>query len=83
VQEFHPNGRRNHAFKAKTDAPNKPAPVHDAWKEIVDPYMAQWNTHGQQPILQAEHDRGIATGKSWREIGAALGHIVKAWERGR
>jgi len=31
----------------------------------------------------AEYDRGIATGKSCREIGASLGQIVKGWERGR
>ena len=55
----------------------------DAWKEISDRYMGQWNTHGQKAILQAEHDRGVATGKSWSEIGAALGQIVKGWERGR
>jgi hypothetical protein len=30
-----------------------------------------------------EYDRGIATCKSSREIGAALGQIVKGWERGR
>jgi hypothetical protein len=45
--------------------------------------MTQWTTHGQQAILQAEYDRGIATGKSWRDIGAALGQIVKGWKRGR
>jgi hypothetical protein len=33
--------------------------------------------------LEAEYNRGIATGKSWREIGAALGQIAKSWERGR
>jgi hypothetical protein len=33
--------------------------------------------------VQVEFDRGIETGKSWREIGAALGRIVKSWERGR
>ena len=27
--------------------------------------------------------RGHRNGKSWREIGAALGQIVKGWERGR
>jgi len=42
--------------------------------------MVQWNTHGQQTILPAEVDSGIATGKSWREIGAALCKIVKGWE---
>jgi len=83
VQEFHPNGRRNHAFKANKDEPRKPEPKVDAWKEIVDLYMRRWTTHGQQATLQGEHDRGIATGKSWREIGSALGQIVKEWERGR
>ena len=43
----------------------------------------RWTTHGQQATLQAEYDRGIATGKSWRDVGAALGQIVKGWERGR
>jgi hypothetical protein len=41
------------------------------------------HSHGQQATLQAEYDRGIQTGKSWREVGAALGRIVKLWERGR
>jgi hypothetical protein len=83
VQEFHPNGRRNHAFKTKSDEPQKTVPVFDSCKEIVDRYMTQWITHGQQAILQAEYDRGIASGKSWCEIGAALGQIVKGWKRGR
>jgi hypothetical protein len=83
VQEFHANGRRNHAFKANTDEPRKPEPKVDAWKEIADLYLRRWTTHGQQATLQAEYDRGIATGKSWREIGASLGQIVKSWERGR
>jgi hypothetical protein len=43
----------------------------------------QWTTHGQKATLQAEYDRGIATGDSWREIGDSLGQIVKGWERGR
>jgi hypothetical protein len=81
--EFHPNGRRNHAFKAKTDGPQQSSPVPDAWKEIADLYLRRWTTHGQQAILEAEYHHGIATGKSWREIGAALGQIVKGWERGR
>jgi hypothetical protein len=81
--EFHPNGRRNHAFQAKTHEPQQSLPVPDAWKKIADSYLRRWTTHGQQAILQAECDRGIATGKSWREIGAALGQIVKGRERGR
>ena len=81
--EFHSNGRRNHAFKEKINEPQQSSPVPDAWQQIVNRYMTQWTTHGQQAILQSEYDRGIETGKSWREIGAALGQIVKGWERGR
>ena len=79
------NGRKNHSYVEQKpgNEPSKPEPKVDAWKEIVDLYMRRWTTHGQQATLQAEHDRGIATGKSWREIGASLGQIVKGWERGR
>jgi hypothetical protein len=78
------NGRRNHASEVQQKPKESiSAPVVDAWKEIADLYLRRWTTHGQQAILQAEHDRGIAGGKSWREIGAALGQIVKGWERGR
>jgi hypothetical protein len=83
VPEFHPNGRRNHAFTPNTDELTKPAPAVDAWKEIVDRYRAQRITLGQKATLDAEYNRGIQTGKSWREIGASLGQIVKSWERGR
>jgi hypothetical protein len=83
AQEFHPNGRRNHAFKANTDEPSNPTPALDSWKEIVDRYRAQWITPGQRDKLEAEYNAGIATGKSWRESGAALGQIVKGRERGR
>jgi hypothetical protein len=78
------NGRRNHAseIQPKPQESNQ-APAIDSWKQIVDLYMRRWTTHGQQATLQAEYDRGIATGKSWREIGAALGQIVKGWGRGR
>jgi hypothetical protein len=78
------NGRRNHASEIQPKPhESKPAPVADPWKEIVGRYMTQWTTHGQQAILQAEYNRGTATGKAWRDIGAALGQIVKGWERGR
>jgi hypothetical protein len=83
VQEFHANGRRNHSFKSNAEEPSKPEPKVDAWKEIAALYLRRWTTHGQQATLQAEYDRGMATGKSWREIGASLGQIVKGWERGR
>jgi hypothetical protein len=81
-QEFHPNGRRNHCYQPPEDKP-KPTPVFDSWKEIVDRYRAQWITPGQKATLDAEYNRGIETGKSWREIGAALGQIVRGWERAR
>jgi hypothetical protein len=78
------NGRRNHASEVQPNPQeSKPAPAVDSWKQIVDLCMRRSTTHGQQASLQAEYDRGIATGKSWREIGAALGQIVKGWERGR
>ena len=82
-QEFHPNGRRNHAYKPTQDAATKPTPAPDAWKEICQLHLKEWVTPGQRDKLRAEYDAGIATGKSWREIGAALGQIVKGWERGR
>jgi hypothetical protein len=46
-------------------------------------HLKEWVTPGQRAKLEAEYDAGIASGKSWREIGAALGQIVKGWERGR
>lgn len=79
------NGRRNHSYVEQKSAnePCEPEPKVDAWKQVADLCVRQWTTHGQRATLQAEYDRGIATGKSWREIGAALGRIVKGWERGR
>ena len=77
------NGRRNHASEVRQTKTETPAPAPDSWQQIVNRYMTQWVTHSQKATLQAEYERGIATGKSWREIGAALGQIVKSWERGR
>ncbi len=82
-QEFHPNGRRNHAYKPTPDAATKAVPAPDAWQEICQLHLKEWVTPGQRDKLRAEYDAGIATGKSWREIGTALGQIVKGWERGR
>jgi hypothetical protein len=78
------NGRRNHAseIQPKPQESNQ-APAIDSWQQIVDLCMRRWTTHGQKATLEAEYDRGIQTGKSWREIGASLGQIVKGWERGR
>src|SRR3984957_17760798 len=79
------NGRKNHSYveRKSGNGPSKPERNVDAWKEIVDLYLRRWTTHGQKATLQAEYNRGIQTGKTWREIGAALGRIVKGWERGR
>jgi hypothetical protein len=82
VQYSH--GRRNHASEVQPKPQEmKSEPAVDSWKQIVDLCMRRWTTHGQKATLEAEYNRGIATGKSWREIGASLGQIVKGWERGR
>ena len=79
------NGRKNHSYveHKSGNEPSKPEPKVDAWKEIVDLYMRRWTTHGQKASLEAEYNRGIAEGKSWREIGSSLQQIIKSWERGR
>jgi hypothetical protein len=78
------NGRRNHASEIQPKLQeHKSAPVVDAWKDIVGRYMTQWTTHSQKATLEAEYNRGIQIGKTWREIGDSLGQIVKGWERGR
>jgi hypothetical protein len=78
--EFHPNGRRNHNYVPPENAAKKPAEAPD---EICQLHLKQWINQGQRAKLEAEYNAGIASGKSWREIGAALGQIVKGWERGR
>jgi hypothetical protein len=82
-QEFHPNGRRNHAYKPTQDAATKPAPAQDAWQQICQLYLKEWVTPGQRAKLEGEYNAGIASGKSWREIGAALGALVRDQHRGR
>ena len=83
-QEFHPNGRRNHAYTPTQDAATKPAQVAtDAWQQICQTYLKEWVTEGQRAELEAEYTSGIAAGNGWREIGVALGQIVRCWQRGR
>jgi hypothetical protein len=82
-QEFHPNGRRNHSYTPPENAAKKPAEAPDAWQEICQLHLKQWITQGQRAKLEAEYNAGIVSGKSWLEIGVALGQIVKGWERGR
>jgi hypothetical protein len=82
-KEFHPNGRRNHSYVPPENAAKKPAEAPDAWHQICKLHLKEWVTEGQRAKLEAEYNSGISTGKSWREIGAALGQIVKGWERGR
>jgi hypothetical protein len=81
--EFHPNGRRNHSYTPPENAAKKPAEAPDAWQQVCQLHLKEWVTPGQRAKLEAEYNAGIATGKSWREIGAALGQIVKGWKRGR
>jgi hypothetical protein len=77
-------GRKNHAYTASEDAAKKVAvQAPDAWQEICQLHLKEWVTQGQRAKLEAEYNAGIATGKSWREIGAALGQIVRGWQRGR
>jgi hypothetical protein len=61
VQEFHPNGRRNHAYTPPQDAATKPAAEPDAWQEICQLHLKQWVTQGQRAKLEAEYNSGIAT----------------------
>ena len=84
-QQEYVNGRKNHAYVSPEEAAKKVATqaAPDAWKEICQLHSKQWVTQGQRAKLEAEYNAGIATGKSWREIGTALGQIVKDWERGR
>jgi hypothetical protein len=83
AKEFHPNGRRNHGYVPPENAAKKPAEAPDSWQQICKLHLKEWVTPGQRAKLEAEYNAGIATGKSWREIGTALGQIVKGWERGR
>jgi hypothetical protein len=81
--EFYSNGRRNHSYTPPENAAKKPAGTPDAWQQICKLHLKEWVTPGQRAKLEAEYNAGIATGKSWRDIGTALGQIVKGWERGR
>ncbi len=83
-QQQYVNGRKNHAYVPPEEAAKKvAAAAPDAWQQICQLHLKEWVTPGQRDKLRAEYDAGIATGKSWREIGTALGQIVKGWERGR
>jgi hypothetical protein len=83
-QQEYIGGRKNHAYTPPEEAAKKvTVQAPDAWKEICQLHLKEWVTPGQRVKLEAEYNSGIATGKSWREIGAALGQIVKGWKRGR
>jgi hypothetical protein len=83
-QQEYVNGRKNHAYTSPEEAAKKVAvQAPDAWQQICKLHLKEWVTQGQRVKLESEYNAGIATGKSWREIGAALGQIVKGWERGR
>jgi hypothetical protein len=83
-QSEYVNGRKNHGYVPPEEAAKKVAvQAPDACREICQLHLKQWITQGQRVKLESEYNAGIASGKSWREIGAALGQIVKGWERGR
>jgi hypothetical protein len=83
-QQEYVNGRKNHGYIPPEEAAKKVAvQPPDAWKQICQLHLKEWVTPGQRAKLEAEYSAGIASGKSWREIGAALGQIVKGWKRGR
>jgi hypothetical protein len=83
-QQEYVNGRKNHAYTPPEDAAKKvTVQAPDAWQQICQLHLKEWVTPGQRDKLQAEYNAGIASGKSWREIGTALGQIVKSRERGR
>jgi hypothetical protein len=83
-QQEYVNGRKNHGCVPPGEAAKKVAvQAPDAWQEICQLHLKEWVTPGQRAKLEAEYNAGIATGKSWREIGTALGQIVKSRERGR
>jgi hypothetical protein len=84
VQQQYINGRKNHAYTPPEEVAKKVAvQTPDAWQEICQLHLKEWVTPGQRAKLEGEYNAGIASGKSWRDIGAALGQIVKGWERGR
>jgi hypothetical protein len=83
-QQEYVNGRKNHAYVPPEEAAKKVAiQAPDAWQEICQLHLKEWVTQGQRAKLEGEYNAGIASGKSWREIGVALGEIVKGWKRGR
>jgi hypothetical protein len=79
------DGRKNHAYVAPGEAaktvvaPQAP----DAWKEICQLHLKEWITQGQRAKLEGEYNSGVSSGKSWREIGTALGALVRDQRRGR
>ena len=78
-------GRKNHAYTPPEDAAKKVATqaAPDAWKEICQLHLKEWVTQGQRAKLEGEYNAGIASGKSWRDIGTSLAAIIRDQQRGR
>jgi hypothetical protein len=78
-------GRRNHGYIPPEEVQKKVATeaVPDAWQEICRLHLKEWVTPGQRAKLEAEYNSGVASGKGWREIGTALGALVRDQHRGR
>jgi hypothetical protein len=82
-QEF-VNGRRNHSYVPPEAAQKKFAvQAPDAWQEICQLHLKEWVTQGQRAKLEGEYNAGIASGKSWRDIGTSLAAIIRDQQRGR
>jgi len=46
-------------------------------------HLKEWVTQGQRAKLEGEYNAGIASGKSWRDIGTSLAAIIRDQQRGR
>jgi hypothetical protein len=78
------NGRRNHGYIPLEEAVKKVSvQAPDAWQQICQLHLKEWVTPGQRAKLEGEYEAGIATGKSWRDIGTSLAAIIRDQQRGR
>lgn len=77
------NGRKNHAYTPPENAAKKPAEAPDAWYQICKLHLKEWVTEGQRAKLEGEYNAGIASGRSFRDIGTSLAAIIRDQRKGR
>jgi hypothetical protein len=83
-QQAYVNGRKNHGYIPLEEAQKKVAiQAPDAWQEICQLHLKEWVTQGQRAKLEGEYNAGIASGKSFRDIGTSLAAIIRDQQRGR